>query len=186
MTDVAAARTIIGRTKLTDDSATVAFAEKGQGITYRNDFSQLDEKSVENLCRVLCRPRGSIMGGPSNNGIAVLVMAETNLQGVLYFINHHTRFDRTYNYANVALTQVGKLYHQNDMEKSKRYPNVVPDIASKDWSRTLETVVEYIRGFCGLYGHPLSYCFRGDLVPTAEITDTTVDNSNITYFSCDE
>ena len=43
-----------------------------------NDFSSLDDKSVETICRVLRRTRGLIIGDASNNGFSLSAMSDTN------------------------------------------------------------------------------------------------------------
>ena len=113
-------------------------------------------------------------------------MSITNLQGEVYFINHHKRVGRTSNYEYVALNQVHKLYHQCAMEGAHKYPNVVPTVDPKECPNTLEMVVEYIRGFHGVDGNPLSYCLRDDLAPRSELTDPTVGTNKSTYLTSDE
>ena len=44
---------IIVKMKLTDEAVCVFFANDGQGIITIDDFSHLNEKSVEGLCQVL-------------------------------------------------------------------------------------------------------------------------------------
>ena len=49
--------------KLTDEAVGVVDAKYGQGVITIGDFAQLNEKSVEGLCRVLLRPGGTTRGG---------------------------------------------------------------------------------------------------------------------------
>ena len=42
------------------------------------------------------------------------------------------------------------MYHQLDMDKSHKYPEVVPTADPKDWNNTLEMAEEYIKIFCGV------------------------------------
>ena len=79
---------------LTDEAVGVIFDNDGQGIITIDDFSQLNEKYVEGLCRVLRRPGGPI-GGVSNPEVAVSEMAEENLQGMNYYIKHFKRIGST-------------------------------------------------------------------------------------------
>ena len=64
--------------KLTDEAVGVVVDNYGQGLITIDDFSQMNDKSVEGLCRVLQRPVGTTWG-VSNNGVAVSSMAEANL-----------------------------------------------------------------------------------------------------------
>ena len=47
------AKTMLSRMKLTDESVWVIIAKKSQGLIMIDDLAQLNEKSVENLYRVL-------------------------------------------------------------------------------------------------------------------------------------
>ena len=122
---------MLGNINLNADAANVVIMEKGQKISSMDGFSQLDEKSVETLCRVLHWSRWSITGVSANNGAAVLVMAATNLQEMLYFINHPKRVGRILNYDYVALIKVCKLYCQHEMEEAHKNPDFVPAIDPK-------------------------------------------------------
>ena len=62
MKDADATRMILRGMKLTADASNVVIADKGQGISSIDYFSQLDEKYMDNICRVICRHRGSIKG----------------------------------------------------------------------------------------------------------------------------
>ena len=71
--------------KLIYEAVAVVVVNNGQGLITIDGFAQLNEKSVEVLCRVLRRPGGN-SGGVSNSWVAVSEMAEANLQGVVYYI----------------------------------------------------------------------------------------------------
>ena len=47
---------MLSRMKLIDEAVAVVVANDEQGLIKIDDFSQLNEKSVEGLCRVLRRP----------------------------------------------------------------------------------------------------------------------------------
>ena len=76
------AKVILSRMKLADESSGVIVDNGGQGLITIHDFSQLNEKFVEGLCRLLIRPGGTT-GGVSNTGVAVSEMSEANLQGMI-------------------------------------------------------------------------------------------------------
>ena len=65
------------------------------------------------------------------------------------------------------------MYHQRDMEESHKEPKVVPTVGTRDRPKTLETVEEYIRGFCVVDRQPLSYGLRDDLIALVGASDTT-------------
>ena len=49
--------------KLTEEAVGVVVDKNGQGIVTNDDFTQLNEKSVEGIFRVLRRPGGTTEGG---------------------------------------------------------------------------------------------------------------------------
>ena len=148
------AKVILSRMNLTDEAVGVVVAKYGQGIITIDDFVQLNEKSVEGLCQVLRRSRGTT-GGVSNPGFSVPVMAESNPQGMIYYIKHFRMIGYTCTHADFDLSKVRKMYHHRDMEDSHKYPEVLPTVDPRYWPKTLETVEEYVRGFRGVYGQPL-------------------------------
>ena len=85
---------MFSRTRLTDKTIGDVVDIVGQGLITIDDFDQLNEKSVEGICRVIRRPVGTT-GGVSNPGVAVSEMAEANLQRMIYYINHFKRIGRT-------------------------------------------------------------------------------------------
>ena len=111
---------------------------------------------MEGLYQVLIRPKGTT-GGVSNTGVAVSAMAEANLQGMIYYIKHFNRTGRTCTHADVDLSKVHVVYHQQDMKEYHKDPKVVPTVNPRDWPKTLETVEEYIIGFHGVDGQPLRF-----------------------------
>ena len=147
---------MLSRMKLTYEAVGVIFANDGQGLITIDDFTQLNKKSVEGICRVLRRPGGTT-GGVSNPEVSVSAMDEANLQGMIYYIKYFKSIGRTCTHADVEISKVRVMYHQRDMEESHKDPEVVPTVDPRDWPKTLETVEEYIRGFHGVDGQPLIY-----------------------------
>ena len=111
----------------------------GQGIITIDDFVQLNEKSVEGLCQVLQRPGGTT-GGVSNPWVAVLAMDKANLQGMIYYIKFFKIIGLTCIHKDVEFSKVCTIYHQRDIEKSHKDPEVIPTVNQRDWPKTLETV----------------------------------------------
>ena len=171
--------------KLANESVGVVIANDGQGIVTIDDFAQLDKESVEGLYRVLQRPGGTA-GGVSNTGVAVLAMAEANLQGIIYYIKKFKRIGCTCTITDVDLSKVHTMYHQRNMEKYHKDPEVVPTFNSSDWPNTLETVEKYIREFCGVDGKPLRYGLRDDLIAPVAANDPTYRDNGSKYFTNDE
>ena len=57
--------------KLTDEAVDVVVVNYGQRLTIIDGFSQLNNKSVEGLCRLLRRPGGTTGGGVQSWGCSV-------------------------------------------------------------------------------------------------------------------
>ena len=72
------------------------------------------------------------------------------------------------------------------MEEAHKYPEVVPTVNPKDWPKTLKTVEEYIRGFLGVDGQPLSYILRDGLIYPVTASDPTYNSNGSYYFTHDE
>ena len=60
---------------------------------------------------------------------------------------------------------------------------MAPNVDTKDWSKNLETVEEYIRVFQRLYGLTLSYRLMDDLEPPAAASDLTHRSNGSEYFT---
>ena len=129
----------MSRMKLTDKAVAVAASNDGQGMIKIDDYSQLNEKSVEGLCLVP-RRTGGTTGVVYNTGFAVSAMSEANLQGMIYYIKHSKMIGRTCTHAYVELSKSRAMYHQRDMGETHKDPGVVSTIVPKDWPKTLETV----------------------------------------------
>ena len=71
------------------------------------------------------------------------------------------------------------------MEEAQKDPEVVPTVSSNEWPKTLKTVEEYIRGFRGVYGQPLSYRLRYGLEPPAPSSRPTYCTNGKKYFTHD-
>ena len=105
---------------------------------------------------------------------------------MIYYTTHFKRIWRKFTHANVELSKVCVIYHQRDMEEAQKYSEVVPSVNPKDWPKTLEMVEEYIRGFGGLDGQPLSYILRDNLELTSVASDPTHYANGSKYLTHDE
>ena len=113
------------------------------------------------------------MGGVSNPGVAVSAMTEANLQGIISYIKHFKSIGRTCTHVDVDISKVRTMYNKRDMGEDHKDTEVVPTVNPRDWPQTLEMVEEYTRGCCGVYGQPLSYGLREDLIAPVAASDTT-------------
>ena len=132
---------MLSQIKLIDEDGGVVVPKYDQGLIMIDYFAQLNEKSVEGICRVLWRPGGTT-GGVSNTGFAVSSMAEANLQGIIYYIKHFKRIGHTCTHADVDIFKICAMYHQKYMEEAHKDPEVLRTFTSKYWPKTLERVEE--------------------------------------------
>ena len=108
-------REILSIINIKDEGDGVVVAKNCQGLITIGDFPQLNEKSVEGFCRVLLRPGGTTRG-VYNPVVAVSAMADTNLEGMIYYIKHFKRIGRMCMNVDVDITKVRAIYHQRDMK----------------------------------------------------------------------
>ena len=157
--------------KLKDEAACVVVSKNSQGIITIDDLSRLSDKSVEGIIRVLRIPGGN-NSGLSDHGVAVSAMAESNLQGIIYHINHFKIIGSTLTHIHVEFSKVHTMYHQRDMEEDHKDPELVPTVDPRDWPKTMEIMEEYIRGFLGVDGQPFSYGLRDYFIAPVTTSDT--------------
>jgi hypothetical protein len=85
MAELASIRTMLDRIGFT--AAARDEITGNQGIDSLNELRTLDNNMVENLCRVIRRPGGTV-GGAADPGIKVSARAEENLKLAIYYIKH--------------------------------------------------------------------------------------------------
>ena len=113
-------------------------------------------------------------------------ISEANPQGIIYYIKHFKRIGCACTHDDVDLEKVCAMYHQRGMVKSHKEPEVIPTVYQKECPKTLETVEEYIRGFQGVDGQPLSYGLRDGLIAPFATSDPTYCPNGSKYFTHDE
>ena len=89
-------------------------------------------------------------------------------------------------HADVDISKVRTINHQQEMEESHKNPEVVPTIAPKDYPKTLEMMEEYIRIFSGVDGQTLIYGLRDNLEHPAAASNPTYRTNGSKYFTHDE
>ena len=74
----------------------------------------------------------------------------------------------------MILEGVRKLAGQREMEEDTTEGSIMtPKVHNNNWQKTLEGVEEYLCTFCHVNGASLSYVARKQIVPTAEVDDTS-------------
>ena len=143
-----------------------------QGMDDLAEFGLLTDTEVENLCKVVCRPGGTIAnpnrndanGDPvpgqlatiTNPGQTVPLRAESNLKMACYFLQYKQRVSRPLTAASLTLVNVRGMQGLKEWEDAHKDVEKA-EIDSKDWPRTMEALKEYLRGCLGVNGTPLAY-----------------------------
>ena len=168
--DLNALRTALGRLGLSQIAATHITDADGQGFATLGDFRYLSDTEVENLCRAVRKPGGSIpnpnpgAGAPANipnPGIPVPTAAENNLKRMCYFLRHRERTSRDTTAPDITLENIRGLIGYRRWEDNHDDP-AIPDLTFRDWTRTIETIEDFFRGYLGSTKIPLAYVLRED------------------------
>ena len=164
MADLAALRTALGRLGFTNAAATAITAADQQDIGDLEELRFLTDTEVENLCKVIRRPGGTIndaAGNPvPNPGIPVTLRAENNLKLAAYFLRHRKRVSRPVVAADITLVNVCTLRDLRNSEESYKAPSEVPSVNDKDWPKTIEAILDILRTTLGEDMIPLAYVVR--------------------------
>jgi hypothetical protein len=179
MADLAASRALLVHLKFSVPAAAAIVHE--QGIDSLEEFKLLTDEDIESLCKVVRRPGGSVInpdahiaGQPGmirDGGESISMLAEGNLKLCSFYLRHLHCVGRTTDYANVTLVKVRTMSQLKKYEKDNSDPTVEPAIDTKDWSRNLESLEEYLRGFLGVTKVPLSYVVQKEVEVTPQADD---------------
>ncbi|KAI2510102.1 hypothetical protein MHU86_4269 [Fragilaria crotonensis] len=170
----AAVRTALVRIGFVDAAAQAIVEE--QGIDSLDEIRLLSDDEITNLGKLLRRPGGTVpgaagAGGPAvpNPGIQVNARAETNLKLLAFYLRHKLRTSRSIAPAAVTLESIRSIRELRDFEATYKPSDDVPTINAKDWPKTMESILEYLRSYLGDKKIPLAYVVRKDEnVPEAD------------------
>ena len=180
MAAVAAMRTTLTRLGFTQDVA--ATITNVQGVDSIDELKFLNDKEVEGLCNNIRKPGGMMpnpdagaQGEPAmirNPEQGVSARAENNLKLCCYFIRHCERISRSVTVDQITLANIRALHDLRDAEINHIDPEPMPKLMdSKNWPKTMEGIVEYLRGCLGVTKIPLSYVVRDHIEATPEAND---------------
>ena len=118
-------KSILDRMKLIDEYVGAIVSNDVQGIIMIDNFSQLNNESVENIYRFL-RRHGGTAGRVSNPRVKVSVTAESNLQVMIYYTHN---FKRMGAHAHMPMSS---------------YPRSAQFITSRTWKKNIRTQKFYL------------------------------------------
>ena len=153
-----------------------------QGVDSIDELKFLNDKEVEGLCNNIRKPGGmmpnpnaGVQGEPAmirNPGQGVSARAENNLKLCCYFIRHRERISRSVTADQITLANVRALRDLRDAETNHVDHEPTPKLMdSKNWPKTIEGIVEYLRGCLGVTKIPLSYVVHDHIEVTPEAND---------------
>ena len=177
MANLAAMRTAFGH--LGFSAAAVAAIVNEQAIDSVKELRLLSDKEVENLCKVVRHPGGTIpnpnagqAGAPGtlpNPGIPIALRAEHNMKLAAYWCRFRSKTSRATGPNDIELDPICQMRDLREWEEAhedtKPQDNI---INAKDWHKTLEALEEYLRGCLGVTQIPLAYIIRKDEAITAD------------------
>ena len=171
-------RQMLVRLRFTNQAA--AEIVDNEGIDEMSEFETLTETQIESICKIVRRPGGAAAG------ILISAVAEENFKLGVFYVKHLRRCTRTVAYAGVTLANVRSIRQLRDYEKEHEDPTELPVIDHKDWPKTMENLTEYLHGFRGTTGVPLSYIMRTNETPPGTGTDPTFGAAGSKYNSIEE
>jgi len=136
------------------DAAAVDIIDS-QGIDSLEELKVLEDKDVESLCKVV-RKIGS------TSGLNISLRAETNMKLTCYCLKYQERTSRIPDPDLITLDGIRALRAFKQWELDHK-DVTAPTIHLKDWSKTVQGLVEYLKGCLGVTKIPLAYVVREDL-----------------------
>ncbi|KAI2489519.1 hypothetical protein MHU86_25078 [Fragilaria crotonensis] len=79
-----------------------------------------------------------------------------------FYLRHKVRTSRTIAPAAVTLENIRSIRELRDFEATYKPSDDVPSINAKDWPKTMESILEYLRSYLGDKKIPLAYVVRKD------------------------
>ena len=154
-----------------------------QGIDSVEELLLLTDHDVENLCKALKRPGGTIQVAGANQpdpGVQVSLRAETNMKLACYFLRHRVRISRVSHAADITIANTRSVREMKLTEENHENPSDPPTISHKDWPKTMEAIEEYLRNYLGETGIPLAYVVRKDEAVPPEADDPATNYESAT------
>jgi succinate dehydrogenase/fumarate reductase flavoprotein subunit len=141
------------------------------GINSLDEIAYLDGiDNVDTTIKGFTNPGGTVITGTGiaavtsrKNGIPVSIRAVANLKLYVYYLKHMERVKRQPVSNAINLVLVRSYRDQQRHEVCFKKTAEEPDINDKDWTRTLETIREYIASQHGVTGATLDYVVPPDI-----------------------
>jgi hypothetical protein len=151
------------------EPAVATLITDAQGLDTLEEFTNLTDTEVENLCKVIRRPGGTVPNPqagaarqpPTINDPkhAILLRAENNLKLMGYFLKYRQQTSRMVEAADLlTMYNVRGLRNLKEQEIARTDVDP-PKMNSKNWPLTIEAMEEWLRGCLGgCHQDPISLC----------------------------
>lgn len=154
-------------------------------------YPSLDEvgelNSDEGHASKFCKNIRNWEDGTGAKPYQVNMRAEGNLVKLLFFLLHMERTSRPVTPADCTMDALKSLDFQRKVENEHDASAAkVPVIDDSDWSKTLESCIDYLSQHRGITGVPLSYVIRNELKVKAAASDPRTGSQNSVYESHDQ
>ena len=153
---------------------------------------RLRETDIDSLCALVKRPGGRIVdpNNPNamiaNPGHQVSIQAVLNLKLTVYYLWYRYSTSRVTTPANIMLDNGSIRSIEQRWKSAKDYkeealPAGKDVIDDKDWTKSIESLVDVLRGRKGTTGLPLAWCVRDNEAVAADPQDgwVTVEDEMI-------
>jgi hypothetical protein len=181
-------RALFGRLRFTVEAQRVIVAE--QMIDTLGELTLLNDDKCSNLCKVVQQPGGDMAnpnaenaGAPPrilNPGTSVSMVAQSNLKLATYWLQHRQSISQVTQPGDLLLLTVRAIKELKQEEEQHQDPDTKPTINAKNWPKTLESINDYIDGYLGVTGAPLSYVIRMEpaIQPGADDPEANYDTEH--------
>ena len=112
-------------------------------------------------------------------GFLVSSLAEENFKILAYYIFHGIIVPRTVPMPEITRVLVRSIVDLRDEEKDHVDPDTKPSVLTGNWSKTQDTIREWLRHYLGANNSPLAYVVRDDLNPKPEADDPSANYETI-------
>ena len=158
-----------------------------RGIDYMEEINILTDEEIDNLCKVIRRTGGiNPITNVANLGIQVSLRAKNNLKLSRFFLKHKVKIGRVAVATNMTLDNIRLLRELKESEKEHKDPVVSPVIDANNWTKTIESLEEYLSGNIGVKGVPVSYVMRseGAAAPSMDEPEMSFSSSEDEMVAC--
>jgi hypothetical protein len=99
-----------------------------------------------------------------NPGVPVNQHAENHLKLLAFYLCHQARVSRAVQVPDITLDAIRSVRELREFELTHKTPTgELPIRNAKDWSKTMESIEEYLRSYLGKRKIPLAYVIRKDV-----------------------